>query len=361
LKKKENPRRDKVLDEILIFIALHQKIVILVILLFSLFVPFVVRNSYFMRLITTSLIFCILALSFNFISGFMGQLSMAHAAFFGIGSYTTAIVTKYWPDIQRLPYNIGTLPAMLLSCIVAGFFGLLISLPTLRLKGFYLAIVTMGFAEIVRLIEINEMGITRGVMGIPNIPPPDFFGFQVASREGFYYMALVMVVVATFILRSILRSRMGRAIMSIRGDDIAAEAMGINVFKYKVMTFIIATVMAGFSGSFYAMYFSYIDPSNFSQEISTKIMSMVLFGGLGSFTGSFLGAFSLSILPELTRNLSQYRFLFYGAVIVLVMLIHPVGLMGSINFDHIRDLALDRKKAASGAVSADRLSPSEKD
>jgi branched-chain amino acid transport system permease protein len=110
------------------------------------------------------------------------------------------------------------------------------------------------------------------------------------------------------------------------------------------MTFIVATMFAGFVGSFYAMYFSYIDPSNFSQEISTKIMSMVLFGGLGSFVGSFLGAFTLSILPELTRGLSQYRFLFYGAIIVVVMLVRPQGLMGNVNFDHLRDLVREKRK-----------------
>jgi branched-chain amino acid transport system permease protein len=334
----KKPEPGKLYKKALDFIAIHHRLVLLGITIFSLFIPLLVRNSYYLRLITNALVYCILALSFNFISGFMGQLSMAHAAFFGIGAYVTAITTNYW-------FNIGTIPAMILSCIITGFFGLLISLPTLRLKGFYLSIATMGFAEIIRLIEINEMWLTRGPMGIINIPPPVFFGFKLDSREKLYYMALIMVIITAYIIRSILKSRMGRAIMSIRGDDIAAEAIGINVFKYKAMTFIIATIIAGFAGSFYSMYFSYIDPSNFSQEISTKIMSMVLFGGLGSLPGSFLGAFTLSVLPELTRSLSQYRFLFYGAVIVAVMLLRPQGLMGSINFDHIRDVALDKKTA----------------
>ena len=338
---KESP-----IQRCIVFIATRQNWFIVGIILFSLFVPFIVTNPYFIRLITTALIFCILAVSFNFISGFLGQLSMAHAGFFGIGAYTMAILIRYWPSEGRIPFAFGTLPAMLIACIVSGFFGFLISLPTMRLRGFYLSIVTMGFSEIIRLIEINEMWLTRGVMGIPNIPNPVLFGFPINTRPRLYYMALALVILSTFIFRSILRSRMGRAITAIRGDEIAAETMGINIFKYKSMTFIIATVFAGFAGSFYAMYYTYIDPSNFSQEVSTKIMSMVLFGGLGSITGSFLGAFTLSILPELTRNLSQYRFLFYGAIIVTVMLIRPVGLMGSINFDHIRDLALWKKKQA---------------
>jgi branched-chain amino acid transport system permease protein len=342
---KQRITKENLFARCLIFIALRRAWVVLGLVVFALFVPFIVTNSYFMRLITAALIFCILAVSFNFISGFLGQLSMAHAGFFGIGAYTTAILVRYWPSEGKIPFAFGTLSAMAVACLVSGFFGFLISLPTLRLKGFYLSIVTMGFSEIIRLIEINEMWLTRGVMGIPNIPNPVIFGFPINTRPRLYYMALTMLILSTFILRSILRSRMGRAITAIRGDEIAAEAMGINVFKYKSMTFIVATIFAGFAGSFYAMYYSYIDPNNFSQEVSTKIMSMVLFGGLGSISGSFLGAFTLSILPELTRSLSQYRFLFYGAIIVAVMLIRPVGLMGSINFDHIRDLALWKKQS----------------
>ncbi|MDO5324563.1 MAG: branched-chain amino acid ABC transporter permease [Clostridia bacterium] len=309
----------------------------------ALILPQVITSDYVKRLLVVSLMFSGLSLSFNLITGFMGQLSMAHCAFFGIGAYVVAFFTKRF-------FQIGTIPALLLAMVVAGIFGLILALPTLRLKGFYLAIATIGFSEIVRLVMTNERKLTNGLAGILSIPKPSFFGLKIKTQTDFYYMVLVLVILVTFVIYSIVNSRMGRAVLAIREDDVAAEAMGIHIFKYKAMIFIISTMMAGLFGGFYAMNLSYIDPTAFTQEISMRIMSMTLLGGLGSLPGSFIGAFALSILPEITRALSTYRYLFYGIVIVLVMLFKPAGLMGNYNFKYMRQsiCAARSKKTNSG-------------
>lgn len=319
------------------FIALHQKWFLLGFLALALILPQIITSDYVIRLLVVALMFSGLSLSFNLITGFMGQLSMAHCAFFGIGAYVVAFFTKRF-------FHIGTIPALLLAMITAGFFGLILALPTLRLKGFYLAIATIGFSEIVRLVMTNERKLTNGLAGILSIPKPKIFGFVIKSQTSFYYMVLVLVILVTFVIYSIVNSRMGRAVLAIREDDVAAEAMGIHIFKYKAMIFIISTMMAGLFGGFYAMNLSYIDPTAFTQEISMRIMSMTLLGGLGSLPGSFVGAFALSILPEITRALSTYRYLFYGIVIVLVMLFKPAGLLGDYNLKYLRQSILAERR-----------------
>lgn len=331
----------------LTFIALHQGWAMLVLLAIAAVLPLVISSIYVMRLLVVALMFTGLSLSFNMISGFMGQLSMAHCSFFGIGAYMVAFLTKKY-------CNIGTIPALLVAMLAAGLLGLILALPTLRLKGFYLAIATIGFSEIVRLIMTNERQLTNGLAGIFGIPKPEIFGIKITSQAGYYYMALVLVIITNYIIKAILNSRMGRSILAIREDDVAAEAMGIHIFKYKAMTFIISTMFAGLFGGFYAMNLTYIDPTSFTQEISTRIMSMTLLGGLGSLPGSYVGSLILSILPELTRVLSTYRYLFYGIVIVVVMLIKPEGLLGNYNFKYMRQIELYKRSRENGIKKGDR-------
>ena len=324
------------------FIAAHQGRFMLGFFIVALVAPLVIPSTYVVRLLVVSLMFTGLSLSFNLISGFMGQLSMAHCAFFGVGAYMVAFFTKRF-------YSIGTIPALLLAMIAAGLLGLILALPTLRLKGFYLAIATIGFSEIVRLIMINERGLTNGLAGIFGIPKPVIFGYTISSQTEFYYFVLALVIITNYVVKAVLDSRMGRSIMAIREDDIAAEAMGIHIFKYKAMTFILSTMLAGLFGGFYAMNLSYIDPTSFTQDISMRIMSMTLLGGLGSLPGSYVGSFILSILPEMTRALSTYRYLFYGIVIVAVMLLKPEGLLGSYNFKYMRQISRAQRTARKDA------------
>ncbi len=317
--------KKKMLD----YIALHQKPILILLFFLAVIYPFFGQDIYIMRITVVALMYISLTLSFNLLSGYLGQFSMAHAGFYGIGAYSVGILTRH-------VFSIPVFPAMLIGMAVAGVVSLFLAIPTLRLKGSYLSIVTMGFAEIVKLIEINQVNLTNGQMGIMNIPKLSIFGFTFTSPIHYYFLMLGITVLFTYLVKAILDSRIGRAVISIREDDIAADTMGIHVFKYKVMIFIISTMMAGLVGGFYAVYTTFIDPSSFSQEISVRIMSMSLLGGLGSLPGSYIGAIVLAVLPEVTRGLSTYRYLIYGAIIVVTMLFLPNGLMGRINFKYMK-------------------------
>lgn len=290
--------------------------------------PWIFTSAYTLRIATTCMMYVAIALSLNLLTGFLGLMSMGHAVFFGIGAYTAAILAT------RMQAGMGT--TMLAAMLTAGFFGFLLGLPVLKLKSFYLTIVTLGFCEIVRLVEINEMAITRGPLGIPRIPAPNFFGIDFSSKFGTYYVMLVLVILIALVIYSIVHSRIGLAITAIRDDDLAAEAMGIDVFKYKVMVFIISAMLTGVVGAFYAHYITFVDPSGFTTNASMEFLIMAIFGGLGSIPGTILGASILTILPETLRGLAEYRGLIYGILIVLMMMVNPDGLLGKYNFKYIR-------------------------
>ena len=208
-------------------------------------------------------------------------------------------------------------------------------LPTLKLSGRYVAIVTMAFCEICRALETNLDWLTRGSRGIPGIPRISLFGYQFPKWLQ-YYVILFLVVLTMFIINRIINSRVSRGILAVKDDDIAASAMGVNPFKYKVMTFGIATTFAGLAGAFYAHYIGFIDPSNFTFDQSTIIISMTVMGGLGNLMGSVLGAITLTVLPEVLRPLMDVRQIVYGVLLIIMMLVRPQGLLGGFNLKHIR-------------------------
>lgn len=305
-----------------------QKFIVLFLLLLSLLFPLVTKNVYYLRVVIVALYYVVLTQSINLLGGMVGQLSLGHIAFFGIGAYTCSILTK----------NIG-LPSIvtwLAAMVLAGIIGFLLAIPTLRLRGYYFAIVTMGFGEIMRIIEINWMSLTRGPLGISGIPKPSFFGFSINNSTRFYYLILAIVILYTLFINRMMSSRHGRAIIAIREDDIAAQSMGVNVFKYKSIIFVISAAVTGLVGAFYAQYTSYIDPTVFTASQSTMLIIMALLGGLGSQVGPFIGAIILTVLPEVMRFLADYRMLLYGVAMLLVMLLKPDGIMGSFNFAYMK-------------------------
>ena len=309
------------------FILKYKKpLLVLVVLVVAAF-PFVFTSQYVIRIATIALMYVVLSVSLNLLSGMLGQVSFGHSAFFGIGAYAAALV------VTRT--SMGAEVSFLAAILLAGVFGVLLGLPVLRLKGYYFTIVTMVFCEIIRIVELNWMSVTRGPLGIMAIKKPTFFGFAIKSQQQLYFLAVIMVVIAYLVVKNLMNSRIGNAIMSIRDDELAASAMGINVFKYKVMVFVIASMLAGLAGAFYAQYTGYIDPTNFSSVKSNEMLLMVIFGGLGSAFGSFIGAIVLTVIPELLRGLSIYRQLIYGVLLVALMLVRPQGLFGSVNFKYL--------------------------
>ena len=283
-------------------------------------IPFILaNNAYALRTSILVLIYIILALSLNFVLGFAGQLSMGHAAFYAVGAYTTAILT--------VNYNVPFWIALMLSGVVAGIFGLLLGIPTLRLKGDYLAITTIGFSEILRLVLINWTSFTRGPAGIPGIPSPTIFGYSIGTNTGYFYILYVLALITIFISYRLLNSRLGRGLIAIRDDEIAAEAMGINPTFLKILAFVLGAVIAGIVGGIFASFIHYVNPDNFTYTESVVILTMVVLGGVGSIPGVIVGSTVLAILPEALRGISTYRYAIYGILLVLMMIVRPQGII----------------------------------
>jgi len=308
--------------------AKHEKLVTAVFFAFAFLYPILFPAPYLVNVGILCCIFVVLSLSLNLITGYMGQVTLGHAAFYGIGAYTAAILATR--------FGMGFLGTAFFAIIVSALFGLLLGMPTLRLSGNYLAIATMAFGEIARLVELNWIGLTRGPLGIPAIPEPRIFGYSFESITSKYYLILVIVILAIIVVDNLMNSRPGRCLLAIKGDGIAAEAMGINIFRYKLLCFAISSAIAGLAGAFYAHYMSYIDPTSFAGDTSTQILSMTILGGLGSIPGSIFGAVVLTALPELLRELMNYRQIIYGVILVVMVLVKSEGLLGGINLRHVR-------------------------
>lgn len=321
--------------------ARHEKLVIALFFAFAALYPVLFPAPYLVNVGILCIIFVVLSISLNLITGFMGQVTLGHAAFYGIGAYTAAILAT------RI--GMGFLGTAMCAIVVSALFGLLLGMPTMRLSGNYLAIATMAFGEIARLVELNWIGLTRGPLGIPAIPPPRIFGYNFESINSKYYLILVIAILTMIVVDNLINSRPGRCLLAIKGDSVAAEAMGINVFKYKLLCFAISSAIAGLAGAFYAHYMSYIDPTSFAGDTSTQILSMTILGGLGSIPGSIFGAVVLTALPELLRELMDYRQIIYGVILVVMVLVKSDGLLGGINLRHVRQ-RLGLQKAKEGGA-----------
>lgn len=285
-------------------------------------VPFILmNNTYALRTAVLVLIYIVLALSLNFVIGFAGQLSLGHSAFYAIGAYTTAILT--------VTYGVPFWIALLLSGLVSAVFGLLLGIPTLRLKGDYLAITTIGFSEILRLVLINWASFTRGPAGIPGIPSPTIFGFTLSTNTSYYYILYILALITIFISYRLINSRLGRGLVAVKDDEIAAEAMGINPTFLKIMAFVLGAAIAGLAGGVFASFIHYVNPDNFTYMESVVILTMVVLGGVGSIPGVVVGATVLTILPEALRGISTYRYAIYGILLVMMMIVRPQGIISA--------------------------------
>ncbi|MGD0586477.1 MAG: branched-chain amino acid ABC transporter permease [Oryzomonas sp.] len=271
-------------------------------------------DPYFLQIMVNIGIGITLALGLNIITGLTGQLSLGHAAFMSVGAFTGALLTIK----TGTPFYLNLLVSGLITSAVAA----LIGWPILRLTGDYLAICTLGFAEIVKVVFLN-LEITNKALGL-TVPTP---------HTALPMPVIVLIVVILTIIASafIQNSRFGRALKAIRDDEIAAESMGINIARYKVQSFAVSAFMAGVGGCLYAHFLGYINPSDFGFLKSVDMLSMIVLGGLGSIPGAVFGASILSAAPEFLRFMSQYRMLVYGALLVFLMVFRPNGLLGGVN------------------------------
>lgn len=272
-----------------------------------------------------------LAVSLNLVTGFLGELSLGHAGFMSIGAYTAAIVTT---NLRDLPMFVSFILALVLAAVLSAILGVLIGVPVLRLRGDYLAIVTLAFGEIIKSI-INVLGITGGAKGLSKIPLySDYKNFTLV----FIFVMLTIVFISNFV-----KSRDGRAITAIRDNDIAAESVGIKISKYKVEAFVLAAVFAGIAGALYAHNVGIIKPSTFDYNKSIEILVIVVLGGMGNIVGSIISAIVLTILPELLRGADEFRMLLYSVVLILMMIFNNSYLKASLMNNKVFAKLLRRK------------------
>lgn len=299
----------------------RDKIIWLVLLVALIALPAVGLSRYMQRVISLIFIYSMLALSLNIITGYMGQISLGHAAFYAIGAYTSGLLSEH--------FGWNFLITCVCGIIMTGFIGWLFSLPTMKLSGTYLAIITMGFGEIVKVLIVNWESLTHGTYGLQNIKKPELFGITLkTTNNGMYYLCLVFLVLMVLLCIAIERSKLGRTLRAIKDDPLASSLMGIELSHYKRLAFTISTAMAGCCGALYAHLSGYVDANSFNSDVSMMILSIVIFGGMGSIKGMLLGAVVLVSFPEVLRFLAEYRFIVYGLILIVMMVFRTDGLLG---------------------------------
>jgi len=277
-------------------------------------------NGGFITLFTDAIIVniginIIAAVGLNLIIGFSGQFSLGHAGFMAIGAYSCAIITSSNPTYG------GFIMGLLVGMLVSGIVAYVVGLPTLRLKGDYLAIATLGIAEIIRILIVNFRDITNGPSGIFGLP-------QVTTWEVVFVFALISIILVS----NLMNSAPGRAILSVREDEIAAEAMGINTTKYKVLAFVIGAVLASIAGTLFASYQQSVFPKDYQFMKTIDILIIVVFGGIGSTTGAVLSAVVLGILNMYLQDFGYLRMILYALTLIIIMIFKPSGLLGTWEF-----------------------------
>ncbi len=320
-------------------------------------VPFISASPYLISILTAGLIYVMLALGLNVVVGYAGLLDLGYVAFFAVGAYTSGILTTTFGFSM-----LEAIPVTILVCIVAG---IIIGGPTLRLRSDYLAIVTLGFGEIIRLTARN-LEITGGPTGISGIPSWSFFGWNMADGlviggvefNGkillYYFVALVVAVVGVGGISRLSRGKMGRAWKAVRDDEDAAEAMGINTYFTKITAYIIGAVWAGLAGQMMATYLSAISPTSFTFLYSALVLMAVVLGGMGSTPGVIIGALFISLAPELLREFAEWRYFLFGLLLVVTMIFRPQGIWpANAVFPWSPALAARRARRAKAAETAE--------
>jgi branched-chain amino acid transport system permease protein len=289
--------------------------------LLALTAPFWIPNPYHLHVLIMAGIFAVLAMSLNLLLGYTGQLSLGHAAFFGIGAYTSALLTlklewSFW---------IG-LPA---AAILAGIAGWTIGRLALRLRGAYFVLVTISFAGVVSLVSQNWMELTNGPLGLPGVPAPEIGPWSLRTKSAYYYLVLAIVALAYLVCRRLVRSRVGRAFLALRENEALAESIGVDPTRYLVLATVVSAAMAGVGGALYAHYTRFVSPEVFLFSYTVTMVIMVIAGGKGTLAGPIVGALIFTALPEALREIVswQWQMVLYGAVLVLLVYFMPRGIV----------------------------------
>jgi branched-chain amino acid transport system permease protein len=294
------------------------------VMVFALSFPFLF-STYQTNIMITALMYVMLGLGLNIVVGIAGLLDLGYVAFYAVGAYSYALL--------NLHFGLGFWTLLPVGALLAATFGIILGFPVLRLRGDYLAIVTLGFGEIIRLILENWNAFSQGPSGIANIPRPGFFGMALSLDQAIsylYYLMIGLVLITIFVVNRLQDSRLGRAWIALREDEIACQAMGIDKTKTKLTAFALGATWAGLVGVIFAAKTTFINPASFTFLESAIILSIVVLGGMGSIIGVIMGAFILILLPEYLRGLSEYRMLAFGAILVGMMIFRPQGFISTV-------------------------------
>ncbi len=291
---------------------------------FALAFPFIF-SIYQINIMVTALMYVVLGLGLNIVVGLAGLLDLGYVAFYAAGAYSYALLNYH--------FGLGFWAALPIGAVIGFIFGILLGFPVLRLRGEYLAIVTLGFGEIIRLVLENWNEFSLGPSGIANIPRPAFLGIQFslqASTIYLYFLMIALTLFTIFVVNRLQNSRLGRAWIALREDEIACEAMGIDKTKTKLTAFALGATWAGMVGVIFAAKTTFINPASFTFMESAMILSIVVLGGMGSIIGVIIGAFVLILMPEYLRAFSDYRMLIFGAIMVIMMVFRPQGMITNV-------------------------------
>jgi branched-chain amino acid transport system permease protein len=286
-------------------------------------IPVFIRDEYFLHLFIEAGFFYMLVAGLNLLVGYLGQLSLGHTAFLGVGAYTSALMSLK----LGAPFWICLASAVILSFVLSFFFGIIV----LRLRGPYFVIVSLCFAEMLAIVAINWVDLTNGPMGLPGIDAPQLFGYVFDSKTSMYYLMLVLVSILTYILHCLTTSHIGRACVSLRENEELAESIGISAFKFGMIAFVTASVFAAVGGSFYAHYMSYLNPEIFGFGYMITMLVMLVTGGKGTIVGPILGCLIFTLLPEFLREIKELREPIFGLILIVVAVFMPQGLKGLID------------------------------
>lgn len=298
-----------------------KKYLIYILLVCAVIFPWILSSGLIIRIGVTALIYALVSMGNMVIVGYCGLLQCGHGAFYGVGAYVSAILATNF----GCPFWMCFLAAIIGSMI----FGYLISLPCLRVQVDFLSLMTIAFAQIFTTVVTNWKSVTGGPSGIVAIPAPKLFGYEFVSQKSYYYLVLVILILCYCALNNLMKSPIGRAMQAVRDDEIGAKSMGINANRYKILAFILGAATAGIAGSLMAHYLRYIGPTSFSLDVSLLFMQMIILGGLGSLPGAIVGAIFFTVVPEIIRPLAVYRMGLGGAIMLVVVLLRPQGIMGS--------------------------------
>ena len=284
-------------------------------------IPSVLTNNYYMKMLIVLAINTIIVIGLNLLIGYAGQVSLGHAAFYGIGAYSSAILTT--------KFGMSAWLGIVAAILVGGLVAYLIAIPALRLKGHYLAMATLGFAEIVHILFIELREITGGTDGLYGVPAPSIAGFAFDTPQRLYILVWIVLVICLVMALNIAKSRVGRALRAVHGSEIAAASMGVDTAKYKIQVFVLSGILACVGGSLYASMAGYVSSESFTLTVSITLVTMAVFGGMGNVWGAVIGASTLTIMQEYLKSYNDYNLVIFGAILILAMVFMPQGIYGA--------------------------------